>query len=61
MAHVISDECILCAACEDECPEGAISMGDEHYVIDPDLCTDCESCVEVCPVDCISLAQDLKI
>ena len=27
MAHVISDECVSCGACESECPVGAISMG----------------------------------
>lgn len=54
MAHVISSECILCGACEDECPTGAISEGDTQYVIDPDACIDCGVCVDVCPVDAIS-------
>ena len=30
MAHVISDECVSCGACESECPVGAISMGADH-------------------------------
>ncbi len=51
MAHKITEECIACGACLDECPEEAISEGEEIYIIDPDLCTDCETCVEVCPVD----------
>ncbi|MGD2090874.1 MAG: 4Fe-4S binding protein [Candidatus Aminicenantes bacterium] len=56
MAHVISDECISCGACEPECPEEAISEGDEIFVIDPAKCTDCGTCVEVCPVEAISPA-----
>ncbi len=59
MALLITDECINCDVCEPECPNGAISQGDETYVINPDLCTECvghyetSQCVEVCPVDCI--------
>ncbi|MCF7993053.1 MAG: YfhL family 4Fe-4S dicluster ferredoxin [Thiohalocapsa sp.] len=59
MALLITDECINCDVCEPECPNGAISQGDEIYVIEPDLCTECvghyetSQCVEVCPVDCI--------
>ena len=59
MALIITDECINCDVCEPECPNGAISMGDEIYEIEPDLCTECvghyetSQCVEVCPVDCI--------
>ena len=59
MALVITDECINCDVCEPECPNGAISMGEEIYVIDPFLCTECvghfnePQCVPVCPVDCI--------
>lgn len=56
MAYKISDECIACGACPDECPVDAISEGD-IYTIDPDLCTDCGSCAEVCPVDCISIDE----
>lgn len=58
MATMITGECINCGACEPECPNNAISQGDEIYVIDPFLCTECvgfhdyEACAAVCPVDC---------
>ena len=50
MAYKISDECISCGACVDECPVGAISQGDEHYVIDPEKCVECGACAATCPV-----------
>ena len=50
MAYVITDECIMCGACADECPCSAISEGDGKYVIDDDACVDCGSCAEACPV-----------
>ena len=58
MATYITEDCINCGACEPECPNEAISEGDEIYVIDPDLCTECvgfydhEACQAVCPVEC---------
>ena len=58
MATHITDECINCGACEPECPNEAISAGDDTYVIDPNLCTECvafhdhEACQAVCPVEC---------
>jgi ferredoxin len=61
MALKITDQCINCDVCEPECPNGAISMGAEIYVIDPRKCTECvghfeqPQCREVCPVDCIPL------
>lgn len=59
MALIITDECTLCGACIDECPNDAISEGDDIYVINPYLCTECvgfydePQCVNVCPVDAI--------
>ena len=59
MALRITEECINCDVCEPECPNEAISMGEEIYIIDPERCTECvghfdtPQCVEVCPVDCI--------
>ncbi|MEM5773907.1 MAG: 4Fe-4S binding protein [Anaerolineaceae bacterium] len=50
------DECILCGACETECPEQAISEVDGAMWINPDLCKDHAACVEVCPVEAISKA-----
>ena len=61
MALMITDECINCDVCEPECPNAAISAGEEIYVIDPAKCTECvghfdePQCRKVCPVDCIPL------
>ena len=41
MATYITEECINCGACEPECPNEAISEGEDIYVIDPKLCTEC--------------------
>lgn len=59
MALLIKDFCINCDLCEPECPNEAISQGEEYFEIDPIKCTECvghyteSQCVEVCPVDCI--------
>jgi len=64
MSLLINDECINCDVCEPECPNGAISQGDEIYEINPNLCTECvghfdePQCIEVCPVDCILVDPD---
>ena len=61
MSLMITDECINCDVCEPECLYGAISQGEESYVIDANLCTQCvghydePQCQQVCPVDCIPL------
>jgi len=66
MALIITDECINCDVCEPECPNAAISQGDEIYEIDLNLCTECvghydtPQCVDVCPVDCIPKNPDCE-
>jgi len=66
MALFITDECINCDVCEPECPNGAITQGEEIYDIEPSLCTECvghfaeSQCIEVCPVDCILLDPSHK-
>jgi ferredoxin len=58
MATKITSDCINCGACEPECPNDAISAGDDIYVIDQESCTECvgfhdkEACQAVCPVEC---------
>lgn len=54
MAYVISNDCIACGTCIDECPAGAIEEG-EIYKIDAEKCADCGTCADVCPNGAISL------
>ena len=59
MTLKINEECTMCDACVEECPNEAISQPDEDeiHVIDPEKCTECvgffdvEQCVDVCPAD----------
>ena len=60
MAYVITDECIACGSCEDECHVDAISEGDDIYIINPELCTDCGACADVCPVEAIIPGDEKK-
>lgn len=59
MALLITQDCINCDVCAPECPNEAISLGPDIYVIDPDKCTECvghynePQCRVVCPVNCI--------
>ena len=60
MALLITEDCIECKACYEECPNIAISLGDDLVSrIDPHLCTECvgyysgPQCVDVCPADAI--------
>jgi ferredoxin len=55
MSTMITEDCINCGACEDECPNSAIAVGEEIFVIDPNLCTECvgfadeQMCAAACP------------
>ncbi len=65
MALKIIEDCIACGACEPECPNGAISEGNDIYIIDPNHCTECygfyktQQCADVCPVE--SCVKDTAI
>ncbi|MGK5082020.1 YfhL family 4Fe-4S dicluster ferredoxin [Bdellovibrionota bacterium FG-1] len=57
MSYKITSDCNNCGACEPECPNSAISMGDDTFTINTTSCTECVGfhgeprCAAVCPVD----------
>ena len=59
MALLILDTCINCDMCDPECPNEAITMGEDIYEINVERCTECvghydkPTCKTVCPIDCI--------
>jgi len=50
MTYTITDECIACGACANECAEDAIYEKNGVFVIDSSLCRGCGTCADVCPV-----------
>ena len=53
MAFIITDACVKCGSCADQCPVEAISEGEDKYVIDADVCANCGACADQCPVEAI--------
>jgi ferredoxin len=51
VAYKITEDCVKCGACFYECPQQAITVGENRYIIDPDKCTECDTCIEdvYCP------------
>jgi len=66
MALMINEDCTNCEACVEPCPNQAISMGIERYVIDALRCSECvgahdePQCKLVCPADCIVPNPDFE-
>lgn len=57
MAYRITEDCVRCGGCIDECPQGAIIEGEADDIsrIDSEKCDDCGICVTsfCCPAAAI--------
>jgi ferredoxin len=53
MPYFITDECMLCGACESGCEVSAIYETEEKNVIDQSICIECGTCEMNCPFDAI--------
>ena len=53
MAYIITDACVACGSCADQCPVEAISEGEGKYVIDAEVCVSCGACADQCPTEAI--------
>jgi len=55
-AVVNRDECVSCGTCVEECPEEAITLGDDEIAqVNKEKCTECGTCVEACPSEAIKV------
>ena len=59
---IVTGTCTVCGACEFDCPNSAVTMKGDSYVIVASQCTECEGsfdapqCVAVCPADSVVAA-----
>ncbi|MBW1973323.1 MAG: 4Fe-4S ferredoxin [Deltaproteobacteria bacterium] len=58
MPYFITDNCVACGTCAEECPADAIEEG-EIYRINQELCSQCGICYEVCPVEAIEEREEV--
>jgi NADH:ubiquinone oxidoreductase subunit F (NADH-binding) len=56
ITYVITDQCIGCTRCAQNCPAEAIAMTPyEQHRIDTEKCIRCGTCVQVCPQDAVTV------
>ena len=55
-SYTVTDNCRKCMgkACQNSCPFGAITMGNNKAYIDPDKCKECGKCSAACPYNAIA-------
>ena len=53
MAYIITDACVACGSCAEQCPVEAISEGEGKFVIDPHVCVSCGASAGQCPTEAI--------
>ncbi|HET6429588.1 MAG TPA: NADH-quinone oxidoreductase subunit NuoE [Phycisphaerae bacterium] len=52
--YVVTDDCIGCTLCAQQCPADAIAMTPyEKHQIDPEKCVRCGNCKRICPADAV--------
>ena len=54
------DLCEACGTCVDICPFKALSLENDHVVIDWEKCMGCGVCVDKCPNKGLTLLRDEK-
>ena len=53
MAYIITDACVACGSCAEQCPVEAISEGEGKCVSEPDVGGSCGACADQCPTEAI--------
>lgn len=52
--------CKACGQCEEVCPDNAVHLIAEDYVIDYDYCKGCGLCAYECPAEAIQMVKEEK-
>ena len=60
MSIKVTDACIACGRCIDECPFGVITLEGDRAEIGAG-CTLCRACAEVCPVEAIVIERGQQV
>lgn len=50
----ITENCMMCGACIEVCPQSCISFNNGMAVIKQENCLHCGNCYDVCPVDAVA-------
>jgi ferredoxin len=61
MPYVVTDQCILCGACEVGCESNAITEGETQAHIDVNLCIECGTCERNCPSEAIIFVEESEL